>query len=143
MTPKQFFAFMKKNRAEMKMMDLKFVDLLGAWQHCSFPVNVLNENSFRDGLGFDGSSIRGWQGIHISDMPAIIDPDTACLDPFFSQPTVSVIANIVDPISRKEYTRDPRPAAEYRCIRPVRNPNESSFVVTIRPATAILLFRQS
>lgn len=106
MTPKQYLAFMKKNKAEM--MDLKFVDLLGTWQHCSFPIDVLDEDTFRNGLGFDGSSIRGWQGIHMSDMLAVPDPDTACMDPFFSRPTASVIANIVDPISRKNYTRDPR-----------------------------------
>ncbi|MDO9541780.1 MAG: type I glutamate--ammonia ligase [Kiritimatiellia bacterium] len=106
MTPKQYLTFMKKNKAEM--MDLKFVDLLGTWQHCSFPIDVLDEDTFKNGLGFDGSSIRGWQGIHMSDMLAIPDPDTACMDPFFSRPTASVIANIVDPITRKPYTRDPR-----------------------------------
>ncbi|MBU4201427.1 MAG: type I glutamate--ammonia ligase [Verrucomicrobia bacterium] len=106
MTPKQYLAYMKKNKAEM--MDLKFVDLLGTWQHCSFPIDVLDEDTFRNGLGFDGSSIRGWQGIHMSDMLAVPDPDTACMDPFFSRPTASVIANIIDPITRKPYTRDPR-----------------------------------
>jgi glutamine synthetase len=106
MTPKEFFAFAKKHGAEM--VDLKFVDLLGTWQHCSFPVDVLDEDTFVEGLGFDGSSIRGWQGIHMSDMMAVPDPDTACLDPFFARPTVSVIANIVDPVSREDYTRDPR-----------------------------------
>jgi len=106
MKPKQFFEFMKKNGSEM--MDLKFVDLLGTWQHCSFPIDVLDEGIFTEGLGFDGSSIRGWQGIHVSDMLAVPDPSTAVLDPFFAKPTVSVIANIVDPVSREEYTRDPR-----------------------------------
>jgi glutamine synthetase len=106
MTPKDFFAYAKKHGAEM--VDLKFVDLLGTWQHCSFPTDVLDEDTFVDGLGFDGSSIRGWQGIHMSDMLAVPDPDTACLDPFFARPTVSVTANIVDPVSREDYTRDPR-----------------------------------
>ncbi len=106
MTPKEFFEFVKKNNSEM--VDLKFVDLLGTWQHCSFPIDVLDENTFVEGLGFDGSSIRGWQGIHMSDMMAIPDPNTACLDPFFEKPTVSVIANIVDPITREDYSRDPR-----------------------------------
>jgi glutamine synthetase len=69
---------------------------------------VLDEGIFTEGLGFDGSSIRGWQGIHVSDMLAVPDPSTAVLDPFFAKPTVSVIANIVDPVSREEYTRDPR-----------------------------------
>ena len=59
---KDFFAYAKKNQAEM--VDLKFVDMLGSWQHCSFPVDVLDEGTFDEGLGFDGSSIRGWMGIH-------------------------------------------------------------------------------
>jgi glutamine synthetase len=109
MTPKEFFDFMKKHNAEM--VDLKFVDLLGTWQHCSFPIDVLDEGTFEEGLGFDGSSIRGWQGIHQSDMMAVPDADTACMDPFFAKPTVSVIANIVDPVTREDYTRDPRHVA--------------------------------
>ena len=110
MTPKEFFAYMKKNGSEM--MDLKFVDLLGTWQHCSFPIDVLDEGTFTEGLGFDGSSIRGWQGIHVSDMLAVPDPDTACMDPFFEKPTVSVIADIVDPVTHEKYSRDPRHIAK-------------------------------
>jgi glutamine synthetase len=106
MTPKDFFAYAKKAGAEM--VDLKFVDLLGTWQHCSFPTEVLDEDTFVDGLGFDGSSIRGWQGIHMSDMLAVPDADTTCMDPFFARPTVSVIANIIDPITKEDYSRDPR-----------------------------------
>ena len=90
---KDFFEFAKKNNAEM--MDLKFVDMLGSWQHCSFPMDVIDDNTFQEGLGFDGSSIRGWQGIHMSDMMAIPDPNTFCLDPFFAKPTVSIIADII------------------------------------------------
>ncbi len=106
MTPAQFFEFCKKNNVEM--MDLKFVDLLGSWQHCSFPVSVLDEGTFEEGLGFDGSSIRGWQGIHVSDMLAVPLAETAVLDSFFAKPTVSVIANIVDPMTKEPYSRDPR-----------------------------------
>jgi glutamine synthetase len=106
MTPKDFFEFAEKNKA--KMADLKFTDLLGAWQHCTFPLEVWDEGTFEEGVGFDGSSIRGWQGIHVSDMMAVPDPDTAVLDPFFKEPVVSVIANIVDPVTREDYTRDPR-----------------------------------
>ena len=109
MTPEEFFAFAKKHDAEM--VDLKFSDLLGTWQHCSFPTDTWDEDTFVDGVGFDGSSIRGWQGIHVSDMLAVPDASTACIDPFFQEPTVSVIANIVDPISREDYTRDPRHVA--------------------------------
>ena len=106
MTPKDFFDFAKKHGAEM--VDLKFTDLLGTWQHCSFPIDTWDEGTFKEGVGFDGSSIRGWQGIHVSDMMAVPDPDTTCLDPFFAKPTVSVIANIVDPVTREDYSRDPR-----------------------------------
>jgi len=114
-TPKEFFEFAKKNNAEM--IDLKFVDMLGTWQHCSYPVATADESIFDEGLGFDGSSIRGWQEIHQSDMMAVCDPDTAVLDPFFAKPTVSVLANIVDPETREDYRKCPRHvarrAAEY------------------------------
>jgi len=109
MAPKDFFEFAREHGAEM--VDLKFTDLLGTWQHCSFPIDTWDEATFEDGVGFDGSSIRGWQGIHVSDMLAVPDPDTAVLDPFFAEPTVSVIANIVDPVAREDYTRDPRHVA--------------------------------
>lgn len=108
-SPKEFFDFAKQHHAEM--VDLKFVDLLGTWQHCSFPIETWDDDTFVDGVGFDGSSIRGWQGIHVSDMLAVPDPTTAQLDPFFREPTVSVIANVVDPITREDYTRDPRHVA--------------------------------
>ena len=73
--PKQFFEYAKKHKAEM--VDLKFMDLLGTWQHCSYPIDTWDEDTFEEGVGFDGSSIRGWQGIHMSDMLAIPDAATA------------------------------------------------------------------
>jgi len=106
MTPKEFFEFAKQHDA--KMVDLKFTDLLGTWQHCTFPIEIWNEGTFKDGVGFDGSSIRGWQGIDVSDMLGIPDPNTAVIDPFFKESTVSVIADIVDPITKENYSRDPR-----------------------------------
>jgi glutamine synthetase len=109
MTPKEFLEFAKKNKANM--VDLKFVDLLGTWQHCSYPIDIWDEGTFEEGLGFDGSSIRGWQDIHMSDMLAMPDPNTAVIDPFFKEPTVSVIANIKDPVTKEDYTRDPRHVA--------------------------------
>jgi glutamine synthetase len=109
MTPQEFFAFCKKHGAEM--VDLKFVDLLGTWQHCSFPLDTWDAGTFKEGVGFDGSSIRGWQGIHVSDMLAIPVADSARLDPFFREPTVSVIADIRDPVTKQDYTRDPRHVA--------------------------------
>ncbi len=106
MTPKDFFKFAEKHDA--KMMDLKFVDMLGTWQHCSYPIETVDESIFEEGLGFDGSSIRGWQEIHQSDMMAVCDPSTAKIDPFFEKPTVSVIADVVDPETREEYAKCPR-----------------------------------
>lgn len=108
--PKEFFDFCRAVGAEM--IDLKFCDMLGTWQHCSYPVAEADESIFSEGLGFDGSSIRGWQNISQSDMIAVCDPNTACLDSFFGKPTVSVIADVVDPITRKEYEKDPRVIAK-------------------------------
>src|SRR5262245_20422141 len=108
-SPDQFFKFARQHEAEM--VDLKFVDMLGSWQHCSFPIDHLDAGTFDEGLGFDGSSIRGWMGIHESDMMAIPEAATARLDPFFAKPTISIIANIVDPVTRQEFTRDPRHVA--------------------------------
>ena len=106
MTPRQFFEFAKKHKADM--VDLKFTDMLGTWQHCSFPTETWTPSTFKDGVGFDGSSIRGWQNIDVSDMLAVPEASTAVIDPFFAEPTVSVIANVIDPITREEYPRDPR-----------------------------------
>lgn len=107
---KEFFEFGKKVGAVM--LDMKFCDFLGTWQHCSYPLAELDEAIFNEGLGFDGSSIRGWQDICESDMLAVCDPTTVAVDPFFQQPTLSVIADIVDPMTRKEYSKDPRNIAK-------------------------------
>src|SRR5713226_1912871 len=84
--------------AGAKMVDLKFTDLLGTWQHVSLPLTALDEAAFEEGLGFDGSSIRGWKGISESDMLLIPDPGTAMLDPFTEEVTLSLLCGIVDPI---------------------------------------------
>ena len=106
MNPKQVLELAKRNG--VVMVDLKFTDWPGLWQHFSVPISQLEESSFEDGFGFDGSSIRGWQAIHASDMLVIPDPTTAVMDPFCSEPTLSLICDIVDPITRENYTRDPR-----------------------------------
>jgi glutamine synthetase len=90
------------------MVDLKFMDFPGMWQHFTVPIVQLEEASFEEGFGFDGSSIRGWQAIHASDMLVIPDSTTAVMDPFTAAPTLSLICNIVDPITKEKYTRDPR-----------------------------------
>lgn len=106
MNPKEVLEFARENR--VKMVDMRFMDFIGTWQHCSYPVSELSESTFEDGFGFDGSSIRGWQSIDASDMLLIPDPKTARLDPFFKHPTLVLIADIVDPITRTPYSRDPR-----------------------------------
>jgi len=106
MTPKEVLAMAKENGA--KMVDLRFMDFPGLWQHFSVPIRELEESSFEDGFGFDGSSIRGWQPIHASDMLVIPDAATAKMDPFYEAPTLVLICDIADPVTREPYTRDPR-----------------------------------
>jgi len=106
MTPKEVLAFAKEKGA--KVVDIRFLDFPGVWQHFTVPMSEFDESSFEDGFGFDGSSIRGWQPINASDMLVIPDPATARIDPFYEVPTLVVIGNIVDPITRESYTRDPR-----------------------------------
>jgi glutamine synthetase len=93
------------------MVDLKFIDLPGLWQHFTVPINELTEGVFKDGLGFDGSSIRGWQKINESDMLVIPDPTTALVDPVCKVPTLSLVCDIRDPVTKQPYTRDPRNVA--------------------------------
>ena len=106
MTPKEVLDMAKENGA--KLVDLRFMDFPGLWQHFSVPIGELEESSFEDGFGFDGSSIRGWQPIHASDMLVIPDADTAKMDPFYAAPTLTLICDIADPVTREPYTRDPR-----------------------------------
>ena len=110
MNAREVLEFAKKNKVQV--VDLKFVDMLGTWQHFSIPIEELNEGVFKDGSGLDGSSIRGWKAIHNSDMLAVPDPVTACMDPFTVIPTLSLVCNIVDPITRENYDRDPRYVAQ-------------------------------
>ncbi|MEE9137821.1 MAG: type I glutamate--ammonia ligase, partial [candidate division NC10 bacterium] len=109
MTPKDVIKFASENGA--RMVDLKFMDFPGMWQHFTVPISHLDETMFEEGVGFDGSSIRGWQAIHASDMIVLPDPETAVMDPFTAVPTLSLICNILDPITREQYTRDPRNVA--------------------------------
>lgn len=102
--------FIKENN--IKIVDLKYTDLIGTWQHFSVPVNELTEESFELGFGFDGSSIRGWRAINNSDMILIPDPDTAIIDPFCKDATLSIVGSIFDPITKERYDRDPRGIAE-------------------------------
>jgi glutamine synthetase len=95
------------------MVDLKFCDLFGRWQHTSVPFRRLTEEAFEEGFGFDGSSIRGWRAIHESDMLLVPDATTAVIDPFMALPTLSLVCHVIDPVTRTPYARDPRHIA--RC----------------------------
>src|SRR6202162_258320 len=109
-TPKTVIDLAKKTGA--KMMDIKFVDTFGTWQHFSCPIRELTEEIFSDGFGFYGSSIRGWKSIEASDMLAMPDPATAFIDPFMAEPTLSLTCTIAETGTKEAYTRDPRGIAQ-------------------------------
>ncbi|MFZ5973857.1 MAG: type I glutamate--ammonia ligase [Bacillota bacterium] len=110
MTPKEVIEFAKNNNVQV--VDLKFNDLPGLWQHFTISLGEFDEGLFEEGIGFDGSSIRGFQKIQESDMLLFPDPDTAIIDPVNKIPTLSLICNIYDPLTKKPYTRDPRYIAQ-------------------------------
>ncbi len=109
-TPKSVLEMAKKQGA--KMVDVKFVDTFGTWQHFTVPVSELTEDVFADGFGFDGSSIRGWKSIEASDMLAMPDPATAFIDPFCAEPTLSLTCTIAETGTKEAYNRDPRGIAQ-------------------------------
>ena len=96
----------------IELIDLKFVDLFGIWQHCTFHRSLIDEDAFTDGVAFDGSSIRGWKAINASDMAMVPDPTTAWIDPFMEIPTLSMICSIKEPRTGEWYDRDPRSLAQ-------------------------------
>ncbi|HEV3142795.1 MAG TPA: type I glutamate--ammonia ligase [Gemmataceae bacterium] len=109
MTPKEVLALIREK--EVKAVDLRFMDFPGMWKHFTIPAEMLEENIFDDGLGFDGSSIHGWQSINESDLLVLPVADTAFIDPFFQVATLTMIGNIQDPLTKEDYTRDPRNVA--------------------------------
>ena len=106
MSVKDALEMAKKNKVEI--VDFKFIDVPGLWQHFSIPATDFDADKFEQGLGFDGSSIRGFQSINESDMILLPDPDTAMMDPFSEHPTLSFVCNVLDAITRQPYSRDPR-----------------------------------
>jgi glutamine synthetase len=106
MSPKEVLEFAKKHDA--KQTDLRFTDIPGLWHHVSYPISELELESFEEGFGFDGSSIRAWAAINESDMLLVPDPTTAFMDPFAETPTLVMIADAIDPITKQHYERDPR-----------------------------------
>ena len=109
MTPKEVMALCRQK--DVKAVDLRFTDFFGQLQHFTIPVSKLSEDAFEDGFGFDGSSLRGWQAINESDMLCVPQSKTAFVDPFAELPTLNITCNIQDPITREEYSRDPRAIA--------------------------------
>ena len=109
MNASEVLKFIKKE--EIKIVDLRFMDFPGMWQHFSVPAGTIEESTFEEGIGFDGSSIRGWQAINESDMLVMPDPATVFIDPFLNIPTLVIICNIQDPITKQDYGKDPRNVA--------------------------------
>jgi glutamine synthetase len=109
-TPQEVLQYIKDNN--IQMVDLKFVDMLGTWQHCTFYYDQIDESAFDAGVPFDGSSIRGWKAINESDMSMVADPTTAWIDPFYAEPTLSMICSIKEPRTGNPYSRDPRSIAQ-------------------------------
>ena len=105
MAVKDVLDLVKKNKVEI--VDFKFIDVPGLWQHFSIPAAELTADLFEDGIGFDGSSIRGFQSINESDMLLIPDPDSAMMDPFTEHPTLSLICNVIDAVTRESYSTRP------------------------------------
>jgi glutamine synthetase len=104
--PKDVLEFAKHNNVQM--LDLRFTDLPGLWHHVSYPIAQLTEDAFEEGFGMDGSSIRGWAAIHESDMLLIPDPARYFLDPFTEAPTLVMVCDVIDPVTKQRYDRDPR-----------------------------------
>src|SRR5882724_11344104 len=93
---------------EVRVVDLRFTDPRGKWQHVTFDLSMIDEDLFTQGTMFDGSSIAGWKAINESDMTLMPDPDTAVIDPFFAQTTLAITCDIVEPLTGQPYNRCPR-----------------------------------
>jgi glutamine synthetase len=104
--PKKVLDFVKEHNVQV--LDLRFTDLPGLWHHVSYPINQLSMDSFEEGFGMDGSSIRGWAAIHESDMLLIPDANKYMLDPFTEIPTMVMVCDVIDPVTKQRYDRDPR-----------------------------------
>jgi glutamine synthetase len=109
-TPQEVLNLIREQ--DIKIIDLKFIDMPGIWQHCSFYKDLIDEDAFTDGVAFDGSSIRGWKAINESDMAMVPDPKTAWIDPFYEEPTLSMICSIKEPRTDEWYSRCPRTIAQ-------------------------------
>jgi glutamine synthetase len=115
---KKVFDLIEENECEF--VDVRFTDTRGKWQHVTFPIHELSEDSFEDGFAFDGSSVAGWCDINNSDMALIPDPESANIDPFFEACTLVLVAQVIDPISGQDYNRCPRQIAQ-RALNYIRS----------------------
>src|SRR3982075_4555243 len=106
MDAKEVLAMIKEK--DVKFVDFRFTDPRGKWQHTARMASATQEDSFTDGMMFDGSSIAGWKAIHESDMNLMPDPATACIDPFFAETTLSIVCDVLEPTTGEPYNRDPR-----------------------------------
>src|SRR5438105_15447876 len=109
-SPKDVLKLAKEQ--QVKIVDLRFVDLPGTWQHFAIPVEEASEGLCTDGIGFDGSSIRGFQHIHESDMLLMPDPTSVFIDPVLEVKTLDLVCDVIDPLTRQPYSRDPRYVAK-------------------------------
>jgi len=115
---KKVFDLIKENECEF--VDVRFTDTRGKWQHVTYPIHQLSEDSFEDGFAFDGSSVAGWCDINNSDMALIPDPTSANIDPFFEASTLVLVAQVIDPITGQDYNRCPRQVAQ-RALNYIRS----------------------
>ncbi len=109
-TAKEVLKAIKDN--DVKYVDFRFTDPRGKWQHVTFDVSLVDEEIFAEGTMFDGSSIAGWKAINESDMMLMPDPASACMDPFFAAPTMSIVCDVLEPTTGEPYGRDPRGIAK-------------------------------
>jgi len=135
-TPKEVLAQIRQSEATT--VDLRFMDFPGVWQHFSIPADSLTEETFEEGIGFDGSSVVGWRAINEADLLVVPQPDTALIDPFTAQPTLTMVCNIQDPITQQDYTRDPRNIAR-KAVSYMRNTGLAD-VCTLAPELEFFVF---
>jgi glutamine synthetase len=109
-TAKEVLKQIKDN--DVKYVDFRFTDPRGKWQHVTFDIGMIEEETFAEGVMFDGSSIAGWKAINESDMNLMPDPGTACIDPFFAETTMSIVCDVLEPTTGEPYNRDPRGMAK-------------------------------
>src|SRR5437588_9452065 len=109
-TAKDVLKSIKDN--DVKYVDFRFTDPRGKWQHVTFDVTMIEEDTFAEGIRFDGSSIAGWKAIHESDMNLMADPASACIDPFFAETTPVLTCDVLEPLTGEPYNRDPRGIAK-------------------------------